>query len=163
MNPAQDPHRFPAHERLDVGPTAEVELSRGHRTVFVDHVFSRLELRLGGDPAIPPLEIVSGLEWPQLRARYVVTQPAVLASDPHHGWVPVGGIYPDSVLIGAGEVGQFSFAPTLGRDDHLLVCGYETFLSLTAGGDMGGTLRVAVGDLLTAVEAAARPRPQLAA
>lgn len=164
MKFAEDPRFIPPAERLDdAGPLAEVELSSGRPPVFVDHSFAHLEIRLGDNSTEKRLEVVSGLEWPQVQARFIVVQPEVLAEDPRHGWVPVGGIYPDSVLIGPGEVGQFSLPTAVGYNDHLLACGYETFLSLTAGGSMRGTLRVAVGDLLTAVEAAARPRTQLAA
>lgn len=143
---------IPAPEHVD-GPIAELALTPRGQPLFIDHAFSELEVRLE-DPS-PPLQVVSGLEWPQARARYVIVQPAVLRKDPRTGWCPVGGAHPDTLYIGPGGSGRFTFASTI-TDDWLMVRAYETFLSLTACGSVEATIHVPVRDLLAAVEASAR-------
>ncbi len=155
MDPAEERACFPASEQID-GPIARVELSPGGQPVFVSHSFSSLELRLG-DGLAPAFEVVSGLEWPQVRARYVVTQPTVLREDPHRGWAPVGGVHPGTLFLGPGREGGFSFASTE-AGDWLMVRSYETFLSFTPCGARRAVLRTPVEDLLTAAEASSRSR-----
>lgn len=158
MDRAEPTPPFPPSERVDAGPLVELELAGDQRSVFVSHSFSRLYLELEEGPGASPIEIVSGLDWPQLRARYVVVQEDVIRKDPRRGWVPVGGVYPDCLLIGPAEAGQLEFSAAVGRDDGVLIGADETFLSLTGCGSTVATARVGVADLLTPVEASSRRR-----
>lgn len=158
MEHAPDPPPFPASELVESGPLAEVELTSRRPPVFVDHAFSRLQLRFQGHEHVPPIGIVSGLEWLQLGARYVAVQEPLMLKDPRRGWAPVGGIHTGALLLGPSEAGQLEFPPDVGAEDGVLLCAYPTFLSLTACGDTVATVQVGVEDLLTAPEASARRR-----
>lgn len=156
MEHAENQPPFPSSERVEAGPLVDLELTSRKPSVFVNHAFSRLELRLEGDEGVAPIGIVSGLEWPQLAARYVVVQEPLLREDPHRGWAPVGGVHSDALLVGPSEACQLMFPTSVRGDEGVLICAYETFLSLTACGNTVATVRVGVGDLLTAAEVSAR-------
>lgn len=149
---------IPPSERLDSGPVAEIELTRHRPPAFVDHSFGHLELDGIGGADTPPIEIVSGLEWPQLHARYVVVQEATLREEPQRGWAPVGGVYSDRLLVGPSDTSPFDFGSADGTGDGVLVWACDTFLSLTACGDTVAIVRVGIADLLTAAEASVRSR-----
>lgn len=156
MEHADNRPPFPPSERVEAGPLAELELTSRKQSVFVNHAFSRLELCFEGGEDLPTIGIVSGLEWPQLGARYVVVQEPLIREDPHGGWAPVGGVHSGALLVGPSEASQLAFPACVGAEDGVLVCAYATFLSLTACGSTVATVRVAVGDLLTAAEASWR-------
>jgi hypothetical protein len=158
MGHAADRPPFPASELVESGPLAELELTSRKPSVFVDHAFSRLDLRFQGSEHVPPIGIVSGFEWLQLGARYVAVQEPLLLKDPHRGWAPVGGVHSAALLIGPSEAGQLEFPPSVGAEEGVLLCAYPTFLSLTACGGTVATVQVGVEDLLTAPEASARRR-----
>ncbi len=125
--------RIPAAELPDLsGRLTPVRLSGDGPPLFVDHVFDSLRFRLGTDGAVPEFEVVSGLDWPQVHSRYVLLQPEVVCRDPRAGWVPLGGIYPESVLIGPRETPEFAFPQTIEQGPQLLLCAYDTYLSITA-------------------------------
>jgi hypothetical protein len=145
-----DPQRFPPGERLEPVELARIELSGHGPPIFVDHSFECLRVELGADGETPSLEIVSGIEWPQLHARFVVTQPAVLAEDPRRGWAPVGGIYPPKLVLGARSTPQFAFSELLRSEVQLLVRDHETYLSLVACPSASAGVLVARRDVLAA-------------
>jgi hypothetical protein len=163
MEHADNEPPFPLSERVEAGPLAELSLTSGKQSVFVNHAFSRLEMRFEGGEGVPPIGIVSGLEWPQLGARYVVVQEPLMREDPHRGWAPVGGVHSDALLVGPSEAGQLTFPACVGAEEGVLICAYATFLSLTACGSTVAVVRLGVGDLLTAAEASCRRQEGLLA
>jgi hypothetical protein len=156
MDHADQQAPFPPSEQVDSGPLAEIQLTRQQQPLCVDHSFSRLVVHQDEGPGASPIEIVSGLDWPQLHARYVIVQEEVVRRDPRRGWAPVGGVYPDHLLIGPSDASQLDFSAAVGKDDGVLVGAYETFLSLTACGSTAAIVRVGVADLLTVAEASSR-------
>jgi hypothetical protein len=135
----------------------ELEIVSKRPPLFISHVFSSLGIKVDNDPPIPDFEIVSGFEWPQVEARYIVTQPDALTKGPSQGWAPVGGIYPEDIAISPSNHPQFMYSSEFLPDDLLfIVRSHDTFLSLIAGDDHRLSVRVPLESVLTKAEARAR-------
>lgn len=130
------------------GRLTRVRLSGDGPPVFVDHTFEALEFFFE-DESTPALQIVSALDWRQLHSRYVITQPEILATDVRRGWLPVGGVYPDWVLIGAGRTPQFEL-PECGKNPLLHIHAHDTFLTATACKGASASVQLAEVDRLPA-------------
>jgi hypothetical protein len=159
-----DQSRFPPEERVvSRGPIIDLELTRSSPPLFVDHCFSQLDLRLGSGSAEIGVEIVSGLDWPQLDARYVVVEPKAVEEDPRRGWLPLGGVYADRLVLGPETAGALLGATrTAPEVAQVLLSAYETYISITACSTDPIGVRISIGDMLSAAGALERAAAQAA-
>jgi hypothetical protein len=156
MSPSQNRPPIPTAEQVDGGPLVELELRPGQQPLFIDHAFSALSLRIGDGGATVPIEVESGLEWPQLEVRFVAFQDAIMRENPRLGWAPIGGAHDDDLFVAPSGAPALSFGDELGEGDGVVIGACETYLSLCAYGKAEIKVRVGVADLLTVPEVAAR-------
>jgi hypothetical protein len=159
-----DQSRYPPEERLvGQGPIVDLTLTCHSPPLFVDHCFSHLALQLGSDSSRVVVELASALDWPQLDARYVLVERQALAQDPRRGWLPLGGTYADKLVLGPETVNNLLAGTTTPPESaQVMLCAYETYLSITGCGAEPVEIRVSIGDMLTAEEALGRPAAQAA-
>lgn len=75
-----------------------------------------VELRLGDPTTAHRCVLVHGREWPQLGADYIVLQPEVVSKDPSRGWLPVGGLFPKTVVLGREASPAMEFGADVSRE-----------------------------------------------
>lgn len=138
---SEQSHQGPPADELIDENDGVIALYGDGPPLFVDHAFVQLKLALFAEP-IGAFEIVSGLDWPGLNARFVLVQPDVVATEPRRGWIGLGGAHATRLALGRRDSLQFDFGADAPIEPQLLLCAEPTFLSLTAC--RGATIRIEV-------------------
>lgn len=132
----QGPERFLT---VELGPGRAISaLTIDGRSELVDQV----ELRFGRSPETPPCRLIRGLGIPQLDAEWILVQPDVVRRDPARGWLPLGGRFLGSAVVGRAYTPMFEFGADVSREQLRIGASEHGQLELSDHTSRNGTTMV---------------------